>query len=243
MKFTIPDELNDLDLSEERIQMPISKEAKSIINETPATDDPDEFMSHAHAGDVMLSAPPPVRVEKAGVLSRIRMEIIDRAQRTPYSSAKMVADEEHVIGYGVSTKTQGQVSEVTMNYFVRQLDKSILLRHTEASQKETKEAVEWVRQRAQQKYAVDDILQGFMNKIMREKLMVWERDYQKEKLDREKLRQVFKPLICSSLIAFSYFAAGKDVAPSIKNLIDIWPADLLKSEAMKPIIRLERDHR
>lgn len=61
----------------------------------------------------------------------------------------------------------------------------------------------------------------------------------KEKLTQKDVNDFAKRLICSTIISMAY-VYGANITFNELNPLDVWPADILTSDKMVPVLRYER---
>lgn len=246
MKFTVdvPSEpyvlFNDyesLEATEEGLV--VDREVKEKLEQAPEVEDRRELIDFMEPADILLIGVVKSRV-KGGLLKKLKPQVMKIAQRSLFTSSKLVVSEKQLIGYGLSKRGgKNPFSLYSSQHFLRKVDKAILLRHHELNDKQRQEIVNWAMERQGMDYASDQLLKTFWNRLINMKLFQFLKDGERKEISSEDLHDFFTPLICSSIIAFAYESAEVEIKTQRRNLYNTWPVDFLKSPSLYPVAYFE----
>lgn len=239
--YTLFDEYKDFQASEEGLFL--RKDVEEVIENAPRMSNKESLIESIQPADILITGVIKPRFKKSPIWKKLKPVIMAKFQRSIFTSAKLVISDKKLIGYGLSKRDLNPFALYSAGYFIRQLDRAILMRYDGLSDKQANEIVNWALERQEMKYASDQLFKTFWNRLIHIKPFQFLKDGDQNEVDPEDLRDFYTPLICSSIIAFAYKAADLEIKTKQDNLYNVWPVDLVTSPSLYPVGYYDEKHK
>lgn len=214
----------------------VSPKIKSILNEIPIVEK-DEFQENVEIGDIILAFSPKEVLNQRTV--RIITKTMATFQKSPYTTSKLALDNKTAIGYGIKLRDPNE-ADIVRKYPIKNLledrEELCLLRVKEVNEKTKIKAAKFLVSKIGLNYNGSDLFKSIWEGFTRGKLFSFFKD---EPLDSKELKNIQRPLFCSSIIALAYWFAGFKHRFNDRNPFTAWPKDFLLDEKTEKICRVE----
>lgn len=214
----------------------VSPKIKSILEKVPIVKK-QEFLEKSQPGDIIASFTEKRLLNKY-LAVKISANVMAATQGSPYTTSKIVLDNEMIAGYGVTPRdTMGgaKIGQMLISKYIRWRKESCLIRVN--TPKTTKEkAVKFVKNRMGLSYNTSGIYKSIWNRLTARKLLPF---FKNKTLEPEEIRAIQAPLFCSTIVSVAYLASGFKEKFNNKHPYDVWPRDFILSANTEKICRIE----
>jgi len=215
----------------------VSPSVQNILKKTPKVTKK-EFISRMQPSDIIVSftAKKEIKDKKS---MKILAKVVASFQGSPYTSSKVVLDNNMVGGYGVVSREaldSSVVGKISISEYVKERGEMCLIRIPELTKKQQIKVVSYVKSMMGVSYNSSSFFKSVWNRLFNRKILPF---FKNEKIDPKELEIIKEPLICSSLVSLSYLIAGYKKDFNKKRLYDVWPKDFLLDNDTEKICRIE----
>ena len=209
----------------------VSSLIEQRLSAIPRVSTAKQIIDEVRPGDLLITATPK---EKVWLFHRLLMF----GQRSPFTSVKCVMSKDFLIGYGLADKPKNPLAITELPAYVERLSHAVLLRNKHMTKIIAKDVVEYLKKREGLTYALDQLVKSMWNRMVGEGILSMLQTTMEE---FEKNKEEFaEPVLCSSIIGMAYAHAGLPIKTDIKQVINLWPKDILLSPDFDTIVRLDR---
>ena len=195
------------------------------------------FIKMAKPGDVILSTLD-ISLNIKKLHRRIYRDLLLTVQHSPFSSSKMYVGKNMVVGYGAIPNTTVKMSINNFYSFKNSQKRLILLRPDFLTYGEIQKSVSFMLSRLDVDYNFKLLMETLLNRIFK-KLHIKSSLYKDDENKYNILLKNIQPLICSNIIALSYYKASVKTK-YIFDIFNVWPKDFYNSYNMKKVCYYER---
>lgn len=213
-----------------------SSKLLGIIENTPLVSRR-KFYESYKPGDILVSYATRKGIELRGELVP---KIISMIQRQPYSTSKILFDNNKICGYATDFKEfkrkQVLVSCNKFDYYLSFMTRGMLVRIPEMDEQKLQKIKEYMNKRIGLQYSNKSVLQNFVYRILHINFPGFKlKTY--EEVDEEILNKM-EPLICSTVISLALLSAGINIKFSTSPY-SVWPKDFILSDSTEKICRID----
>lgn len=161
------------------------------------------------------------------------------AQGSPYTSSKLVIDNNNVAGYGIQIIEKPEENKITVmpkNKFVSARPEMMLIRIPELTQAQKNKTISFVKRRIGLSYQGSDLFKTAWNRLVGRKLLPFLKD---KPLNPEEVNAIQEPLFCSNMITLALISAGFKKKFNNKNPWDTWPRDFILADFTEKLYRID----
>jgi len=199
---------------------------KRVVLDTPLVSF-SEFLERMEPCDVLVSFPKSFK----SPFAKFRSQILAITQRVPISSAKMVLDKRHIVGYGVKPGEAHTVRIASSRDWLTRTSDAILVRIPTLTERQKKVIVSFMKSYVGKGYSNSLLFKSIWNRISRRKFL------ELAKIPKEQLAKI--DLYCSSLIAVAFWISKIPVRLA-KHPLDVWPKDFILSPYTEKVCRYSK---
>jgi len=215
----------------------VSNSVKNILNNIPIVTKK-EFIERVEPGDIITAFKPRSVIKKSNK-TKVTSKIMASIQTSPYTSSKMVFNKKYVIGYGVTDLKMSQVDEVRLypvKNIVSERQELCLIKISDATKDQKRKAASYMKSKLGLEYNKSDVLKSVWDRFFNRKIFPFFKD---ETLDPEVIKEMQRPLFCSSIIALAYIVAGYKKGFNNKHPYDTWPKDFILDDNTEKVCKVE----
>lgn len=212
---------------------------KEVVDSAPEVKKRKQMIEQAEPGDILLVRTAPSEVKKKSFVGKAFSKALPVAQRSPFTSSKLVVNNSKLIGYGLSSRPHTPFAYYSFNVFLRRTYMALLMRTDKATKEEKKDVVKWALERKDTIYGGDQLVKSFFNRLLKESILQIPIDEGDNQITAEEAKEWRNPLICSSVLAMAYKAAGVDLDLGRKSLFNVWPREFAISPDFYPVCKID----
>lgn len=213
----------------------ITPGVKKFLNATPIVSKK-VLLDTAEPGDILVTFTPKRKIIKS-TLTNIKAKLMALAQGSPFTSSKLVFNNNTIAGYDAAPRTGINVLEASniQNFINRWIQEAMLIRPIGSTETHVKGVQGYFRRRFGIAYNKDQVMKSSWKRLYKKLLPFLRKDTE---LTPKQLGEIKEPLFCSNIIAIAYRSAGYR-KPFSKVLYDTWPRDFIVSPNTEKICRIE----
>ena len=214
----------------------VSTKMKKILSDTPKVTKK-EFIKRSQECDIITTFTPKKLIDKFTAV-KITATIMASLQRSPYTTSKIVLNNNEVGGYGIlprETMAGSGLEIVPIKKAIGPRAELCLIRMPKVSDTKKKIIVKYIRKREGLDYARLDLYKTLWDRLTNRKMFSFMND---RSTDPKIIKKIFLPLICSTIISTIFFALDK-IKFNGKNPYDVWPKDFVLDDRTEKICRVD----
>lgn len=215
----------------------ISPGVKKIIKDVPTVTHRD-FETNMKPGDIVVAFSSKKQFIKTKH-AKFAAKLMATAQGSPYTSSKMVIDNNRVAGYGIKVVDKPEDNKITIMPFKQFLSgrqELMLLRIKDITPDQINKAIAFIKKRVGLSYADSDLLKTAWNRFVNRKIFPFLKN---RSLEPAEVSLIQEPLFCSNMISLALVSAGYKGKFNGKNPWDVWPRDFILSDLTEKIVRVD----
>jgi hypothetical protein len=195
-----------------------------------------ELLDTAESGDILITFTPKRKISKS-TFTNIKAKLMTLAQGSPFTSSKLVFNDNTIAGYDAAPRTGVNVLQHSNidNFVNRWIQEAMLIRPIGRTEAHVKGVQSYFRKRFGLDYNKDQVMKSSWKRLFKKLLPFLRKETE---LTPKQLGEIREPLFCSNIIAVAYKAAGYR-KPLSKVLYDTWPRDFIISPNTEKICRIE----
>jgi len=214
----------------------IAPSVKKILNDT-LTVTKKTFIESTQPGDIIVAFTAN-KTLKDHFIGAMYSKLMATFQGSPYTTSKMVLDDETVGGYGIRLRESyldNNVEKLSLASAVSARSELMLIR-VKASDTQKQKAVNFLKSKMGLSYSDSDLFKSVWNRLTNRKLIHFFKD---KPLDKKQIADIQTPLFCSTIIAAAYYVAGFKEQFNDSHLYDTWPKDFILSDNTEKICKVD----
>lgn len=215
----------------------VSPSVKQVLSKVPSVTKK-EMLSKSRPGDIMVSFTANKYI-KNNFGKKQYGKILAAFQGSPYTSSKVVIDNNFAAGYGITTNmkvpSDNKVEKVPLSKAIRDRSEICLIR-LNTSDVIKRKAMSWIKSKLGLAYAESDLLKTTWDRFTNRKFLPF---FKNMDMDIEQLKVLQTPLFCSTIISIGYYVAGYRQKFNGQHPYDVWPRDFILDENTEKICKID----
>lgn len=208
--------------------------AREIIRQTPKTTKKD-FIARSQPGDIIVAFSSKKQfalAKKAKIVGKLMATF----QGIPYTTSKLVMNNNYVGGYGlrvIPNPNLNKVEKIKIEDAFKGRTEALLIR-LNVTNAQKQRAISFLEQKMGLDYASSDLLKTAWLRLVRKTGILKGKD-----IDPKIVGLLQKPLFCSNLISIAYKTAGYQKLFNKALTWETWPRDFILDENTEKICKVD----
>jgi len=215
----------------------VSGSVKQILKRVPSVTKK-EMLSRVQVGDIMVSFTANKYIKNSFGKKQYG-KILAAFQGSPYTSSKVIIDNNYAAGYGITTNmkvpSDNKVEKVPIKQAIRARSEICLIR-LNTSNAVKKKAMKWVNSKLGLGYAESDLLKTTWDRFTNRKFFPFFKD---KDMDIDQLKALQTPLFCSTIISIGYYIGGYREKFNGHHPYDVWPRDFILDDNTEKVCKID----